>query len=85
MLIKTGQLVKLVDALPSKIRFYVKEGLLQPFSLAAGDCCLFDEKGALNRLRQIAHLQTAERKTIGEYKDKKRATKDHYLGEEDHG
>ena len=85
MLIKTGQSVKLADALSSKIRFYVKEGLLQPSGLAAGDCCLFDEKGALNRIRQIAHLQTAERKTIGEIKDKIRATKHHHLGEEDHG
>ena len=54
MLIKTGQLAKLAGVLPSKIRFYVQEGLLQPSGTTAGGYCLFDEKGTLSRLRQIA-------------------------------
>ena len=85
MLIKTGQLAKLAGVLPSKIRFYVQEGLLQPSGTTAGGYCLFDEKGTLSRLRQIAHLQTTERLTIGEIKDKMRATKHHEEGEEDNG
>ena len=36
MLIKTGQLAKLADILPSKVRFYVKEGLLSPADYTAG-------------------------------------------------
>ena len=36
MLIKTGQLAKLAGVLPSKIRFYVREGLIQPSDLQLG-------------------------------------------------
>ena len=85
MLIKTGQLAKLAGVLPSKIRFYVKEGLLQPCDLTAGGYCLFEEKRALQRLWQIAHLQSADRLTIEEIKDELRATKHHLASEQDHG
>ena len=85
MLIKTGQLAKLAGVLPSKIRYYVKEGLLQPSDLTAGGYCLFDEKGALTRLRQIAHLQAAERLTIEEIKDRLRAAMHRDAGEEYRG
>ena len=85
MLLKTGQLAKLAGVLPSKIRFYVKEGLLQPYDLTAGGYCLFEEKCALNRLRQIAHLQTTERLTIEEIRDKLQPTEQYQSGDEDYG
>ena len=85
MLIKTGQLAKLAGVLPSKIRFYVREGLLQPSDQTAGGYCLFDEKCALHRLRQIADLQTTDRLTIEEIKGRLRAAKHYPASEEDHG
>ena len=85
MLIKTGELASLAGVLPSKIRYYVKEGLLEPSDLTAGGYCLFEEKRALSRLRQIAHLQTAERLTISEIKDRLRHLKHHHEGEQDRG
>ena len=85
MLIKTGQLAKRAGVLPSKIRFYVKEGLIQPSDLTAGGYCLFDEKCALDRLREIAHLQTADRLTIEEIKGRLRDTMHCLASEEDHG
>lgn len=85
MLIKTGQLAKLAGVLPSKIRFYVREGLIQPSDLTAGGYCLFDEKCALDRLREIAHFQTADRLTIEEIKGRLRAPKHYPASKEDHG
>ena len=85
MLIKTGQLAKLAGVLPSKIRFYVREGLIKPSDLTAGGYCLFDEKCALDRLREIDHLQTADRLTIEEIKGRLRDTKHCIASEEDHG
>ena len=70
MLIKTGELARLAGILPSKVRFYVKEGLLSPTDYTAGGYYLFEEKGALDRLRTISHLQTVERLAIGEIRDK---------------
>ena len=85
MLIKTGELASLAGVLPSKIRFYVKEGLLEPSDLTAGGYCLFEEKIALNRLREIAHLQTAERLTIEEIKDRLKQPKHYPVGEQNRG
>ena len=85
MLIKTGQLAKLAGVLPSKIRFYVIEGLIQPSDLTAGGYCLFDDKCALDRLREIDHLQTADRLTIEEIKGRLRDTKRCQASGEDHG
>ena len=82
MLIKTGQLAKLAGVLPSKIRFYVREGLIQPSDLTAGGYCLFDGKCALDRLREIDRLQNADRLTI---EGRMRDTKHCLASEEDHG
>ena len=70
MLIKTGQLAKLADILPSKVRFYVKEGLLSPTDYTAGGYHLFEEKGALERLDEIRRLQVVERLAIVEIREK---------------
>ena len=57
MLIKTGQLAKRAGILPSKVRFYVREGILQPVSQTPGGYCLFDGQEAIERLREIDALQ----------------------------
>ena len=85
MLIKLGQLTKLAGVLPSKIRFYAREGLIQPSDLTVGGYCLFNEKCALDPLREIAHLQTADRLTIEEIKSRLRVTKHCLASDEDHG
>ena len=68
-MLKTGQLAMRAGILPSKVRFYVKEGLLKPASLTAGGYYLFDEQEALARIGWISHLQTQERRTLSEIKD----------------
>ena len=70
MLIKTGELARLAGILPSKVRFYVKEGLLSPTDYTPGGYYLFDEKGALDRLSTIRHLQTVDRLAIEEIRDR---------------
>ena len=66
MLVKTGQLAKRAGILPSKIRFYVKEGILQPIGQTPGGYCLFDGTEAIERLREIDDLQSKKRLTIRE-------------------
>ena len=68
-MIKTGQLAKRAGILPSKVRFYVKEGLLNPVDYTTGGYYLFDEKEALERIWQIRHLQDKERRTLSEIKN----------------
>ena len=85
MLIWAGQLLKLAGVLPSKIRFYVREEHIQPSDFTAGGYCLLDEKCAVDRLRAIAHLQTADRLTIEEIKGRLRDSKHCVMSEEDHG
>ena len=70
MLIKTGQLAKQAGILPSKVRFYVKEGILQPVGQTPGGYCLFDGTEAIERLREIDDLQSKQRLTIREIKHK---------------
>ncbi len=70
MLIKTGQLAKLADILPSKVRFYVKEGLLSPADYTAGGYYLFEDTGALTQLDEIKRLQVVERLAIGEIRER---------------
>lgn len=85
MLIKTGQFAKLAGVLTSKNRFYVREGLIQPSYLTVGGHCLFDEKCALDRLREIGHLKTADRLTVEEIKGRLLDTEYCSASEEDHG
>lgn len=69
ILIKTGQLAQKAGILPSKVRFYVKEGLLKPAHYTAGGYYLFDEEEALQRIGRIGHLQAEERRTLSEIKN----------------
>ena len=68
MLIKTGQLAKRAGILPSKVRFYVREGILHPVSQTPGGYCLFDGHEAIERLREIDTLQSKQRLTLKEIK-----------------
>ena len=68
MLIKTGQLAQRAGILPSKVRFYVREGILHPVSQTPGGYCLFDWQEAIERLREIDALQSNQRLTLGEIK-----------------
>ncbi|MXY44326.1 MAG: MerR family transcriptional regulator [Dehalococcoidia bacterium] len=70
MLIKTGQLAKGAGILPSKVRFYVREGILIPVDQTPGGYCLFDGAAAIERLREIDELQSKERLTIQEIKQR---------------
>ena len=68
VLIKTGQLANRVGVLPSKIRFYVKEGLLNPKDYTPGGYYLFDESAAVRQLELISKLKREQRLTISEIK-----------------
>ena len=72
MLIKTGQLAKRAGILPSKVRFYVREGILHPAGQTPGGYFLFDGEKAIERLHEIDTLQSKQRLTLGEIK--------HHLG-----
>ena len=56
------------------MRFYVKEGLLNPKDYTAGGYYLFDEKEALERIGQISHLQAEQRRTLSEIRNTLRGT-----------
>lgn len=68
-LIKIGQLAKLAQVLPSKIRFYIKEGLLEPVDRTNGGYYLFNKQTALERLKLIEKLQN-KRLHLHEIRDK---------------
>ncbi|MFQ5872987.1 MAG: MerR family transcriptional regulator [Dehalococcoidia bacterium] len=68
--IKTGQLARKVGVLPSKIRYYVREGLLRPTGQTPGGFFLFDEEEAMSLLSEIEQLQSQERLTISEIKQR---------------
>jgi MerR family Zn(II)-responsive transcriptional regulator of zntA len=68
-LIKIGQLAKLAQVLPSKIRFYMKEGLLAPVDRTNGGYYLFNKQTALERLKLIKKLQN-KRLHLHEIRDK---------------
>jgi DNA-binding transcriptional MerR regulator len=70
ILVKTGELAKQAGVLPSTIRFYVQEGLLHPIDQTPGGYRLFDQYQALERFRMIEELQTKERLTLTEIKER---------------
>jgi DNA-binding transcriptional MerR regulator len=70
ILVKVGQLAKRAGIFPSKVRYYVNEGLLNPLDRTRGGYYLFDESGALERLRLIEKLRTEERLSLDEIKQK---------------
>lgn len=69
-LLKIGQLAKLAGILPSKIRYYVQEGLLSPVDRTRGGYYLFDRSESLSRLRLIDKLRRKERLSLTEIKER---------------
>ncbi len=69
-LVKIGQLAKIAGILPSKVRYYVKEGLLKPVDRTRGGYYLFDKSQALNRLKLIDELKNKNRLSLAEIKER---------------
>ncbi len=68
-LVKIGRLAKKANILPSKIRFYVQEGLLEIADRTNGGYYLFDEQSALKRLKLIEKLQNKKRLRLHEIRE----------------
>ena len=69
MLVKIGQLAKQAGILPSKIRFYVQEELLEVVDKTNGGYYLFDEQLALKRLKLIEKMQKEQRLRLHEIRE----------------
>lgn len=69
-LVKIGQLAKRAKILPSKVRYYVQEGLLYPVDRTRGGYYLFDESQALDRLKLIDDLKKEDRLSLTEIKER---------------
>jgi DNA-binding transcriptional MerR regulator len=67
--IKIGELAGKANILPSKIRFYMQEGLIEPIDRSPGGYYLFNEESALERLRLIKELQEKHRLNLHEIRD----------------
>jgi len=68
-LVKIGRLAKKANILPSKIRFYVQEGLLEVTDKTNGGYFLFDEQLALKRLKLIEKMQREQRLRLPEIRE----------------
>jgi DNA-binding transcriptional MerR regulator len=73
--IKIGQVAKLAGVLPSKVRYYVKEGLLKPVDRTKGGYYLFDKSKSLERLKLIEKLKNKERLSLIEIKERLAGTR----------
>ena len=69
-LVKIGQIAKLAGILPSKVRYYVQEGLLSPVDRTRGGYYLFDQSQALERLKLIGELKNKDRLSLMEIKER---------------
>ncbi len=69
-LLKVGALAQEAGVLPSKIRYYVKEGLLEPVGQTPGGFLLFDKQRTLARLKAIQRLQMKQRLTLLEIRER---------------
>lgn len=74
-LVKIGQLAKKANILPSKIRFYVQEGLLEIANRTNGGYYLFDEQSALKRLKLIKKMQKEQRLRLHEIREELNSNK----------
>ncbi len=66
--VKIGKLAKDAGVLPSTVRYYVKEGLLQVVDHTPGGFLLFDQAAALKRIEHIQTLK-AQRFTLAEIRE----------------
>lgn len=79
-LIKIGQLAKLAQILPSKIRFYVQERLLEIADRTNGGYYLFDEQSAVKRLKLIEKMQKEQRLLLHEIREELNTNKSRKAG-----
>lgn len=63
-----GKLARDAGVLPSTVRYYVKEGLLQVVDHTPGGFFLFDRPSALERIERIRTLKE-QRLTLAEIRD----------------
>ena len=70
MMVKIGRLAEQAGVLPSKTRFYVKEGLICPADRTRGGYYLFEESDALSRLRLTERLRIEKRLSLREIRSK---------------
>lgn len=64
-----GKLSNAAGVLPSTIRFYVQNGLLEVADRTPGGFQLFDLPRALERVKHIRDLQSNKRLTVAEIKE----------------
>jgi len=69
-LAKIGRIARLAGVLPSKVRYYLKEGLLDPVDRTRGGYYLFDIDKSLDRLKLIQELKSKERLSLPEIREK---------------
>lgn len=69
-LVRVGYLARQVGMQPSKIRYYVNQGLLLPVDRTTGGQYLFDESECIERLGLIRQFKEHERLTLEEIKEK---------------
>ena len=79
-LVKIGRLAKKANVLPSKIRFYVQEGLLEVADRTNGGYYLFDERSALKRLMLIEKMQKEQRLLLHEIKEELSSSNGNHAG-----
>ena len=79
-LVKIGRLAKKANVLPSKIRFYVQEGLLEVADRTNGGYYLFDERPALKRLKLIEKMQKEQRLLLHEIKEELNSSSGNHAG-----
>lgn len=65
-----GKLSRGANVLPSTVRFYVKQGLLEVVDQTPGGFMLFELNSALERLERIRTLQGQERLTLAEIRER---------------
>lgn len=67
--VRIGRLAKDAGVLPSTVRYYVKEGLLQVVDHTLGGFFLFERETALKRIEHIQALK-AQRFTLAEIRER---------------
>ena len=76
VLVKIGQIANLAGVLPSKVRYYVKEGLLETVDRTRGGYYLFEINKSLERLKLIEQMKHKDRLSLPEIREKMKSNKE---------
>ena len=76
VLVKIGQIANLAGVLPSKVRYYVKEGLLETVDRTRGGYYLFEINTSLERLKLIEQMKHKDRLSLPEIREKMKSNKE---------